>query len=314
MKLSRSQLPQCLAAAIALALFSARLGAVAAESADLSHEVRFELGDAKFDQGDHITIQQVRGTSETITVGGTYSVEGTYTLASQDEADLALYATTVAAGGPTPIDAEQHIRIKKGTGTFRLVKAMSEDGYLHVSFYPVPFGSAFGGVYFGQGDRVFRRQTSFRNRLSRAQSSSGQVSLSGANQALIEYLGNPVESPANMDARYTREGLTNAVLLAAREARITVKKIAVDDSEYPFLVGVICGGSDAAKLKAQIRKMNGYEYGGSVGNDSNSDGSDTCNTFNMVPYRVYPREAAQQIDHRLMLRQQVFYNKLSAQE
>ncbi len=56
--------------------------------------VPFELGTAEFSPGDSITIQRVTGTSPTIRTGETYCVEGTYTLASRDKADLALFATT----------------------------------------------------------------------------------------------------------------------------------------------------------------------------------------------------------------------------
>ena len=171
---------------------------------------------------------------------------------------------------------------------------MKDDGYLHVSFYPGAFG-----VYFGQGNWVLRSKVPVHS-----------VSLSGPNQALLEYLGNPVDPPANLDARYTKDGLVNAVQLAARNAGITVKRVVIDDSEYPFLVGVVCGGADAAKLKAQIKKMEGYAYGGSVGNDTNSDGSDTCNAFSLIPYKAYPAEAMQSIEHRLLLREQIFHNKL----
>jgi len=263
------------------------------------------MGDAEFAPGDKITIQQVRGTSDTIATGGTYSVEGTYTLGSRDEADLAFFTTTISDSGPTPIDPKQHIRIKKGTGSFHLVKTLSADGYLHLSFYPVPSGSDFGGVYFGQGNRVLRDK-----RFSRldppGNGGSPPVSLSGPNQALLEYLGNPVEPLANLDARYTKDGLINAIQLAAQNAGIVLKKVAIDDSEYPFLVGVIYQGPDFPKLKDQIKKMDGYGYNGGTG-------SDTCNAFNIVPYEAYPREVSQRIHHRLMLRQQVFYDKLSAQ-
>ena len=269
---------------------------------DLPQVVQFELGKSNFAPGDNITIQQVRGTSDAIKVGETYSVDGTYELASHDEADLALYATTTSASGPTPVDPLQHIRIKKGHGTFHLVKTMSEDGYLHVSFYPVS-GSSFGGVYFGQGNRVLRNW-----------SSASPTAASGPNRALIEYLGNPVEPPTNIDARYTKEGLTSAIQSAAQNAGITVKKVAIDDSEFPLLIGVVCSGSDASKLKAQIKKMDGYEYSGSMGNDVNSDGSDTCNVFSIVPYNAYPEGTKQQIYRRLWLRQQVFFDRINGQK
>ena len=77
-------------------------------------------------------------------------VKGTYTLASRDRADLCLFAT-ILNDLPVPTDPSQTLRIEKGTGSFRLIKTMGEDGYLHVSFYAVPSGNGFGGIYFGQG-------------------------------------------------------------------------------------------------------------------------------------------------------------------
>ena len=280
--------------------------AIGGPSAELPHAVRYELGDAAFAPGDNITIQQVRGSSDTIATGGTYSVEGTYTLSSRDEADLAFFTTTLSDNGPTPIDPRQLVRIKKGTGSFHLVKTLSADGYLHVSFYPGPSGSDFGGVYFGQGNRVLRGK-GVPHLDHPGNDRSPPIALSGPNQVLLEYLGNPVEPPANLDARYAKEGLINAIQLAARKSRVALKKLAIEDSEYPFLIGVICRESDFPKLKDQIKKMDGYAYNGGTG-------SPTCNAFNIVPYEVYPPEASQRIHHRLMLRQQVFYDKLSAQQ
>ena len=202
------------------------------------------------------------------------------------------------------MDPQQHVKIKQGSGSFHLVQTLSQDGYLHVSFYPLESGSGFGGIYFGQRDRVLH-----------AWSHSGSaVSLAGPNRALLEYLGNPVTPPVNLDVRYTREGLINAIQTAARNAGITVKKIAVDDSEFPFITGVFCAGSDFAKLKQQIRKLDGYEYSGSIGNDANSNGSDTCNVFSLVPYKAYPEGTFQQIYHRLWLREQVFSDQVKEQK
>src|ERR1700743_3801250 len=93
---------------------------------------------------------------------------------------------------------------------------------------------------------------------------------SGPNEALINYLGNPVMPPTNMDQRYTTGALTNAVRHAAHDAGITLKSVAVDDSEFPFLLGVVCHGSDCIKLKSALKAMPGYEYGGGMGNDVNS--------------------------------------------
>ena len=160
MKTNRSHLLRLLATVITIILSCAFGGRAATDetSGNLPHAVRFELGDAQFARGDNITITQMRGTSETIATGGTYCVEGTYTLASGDEADLAFFTTTITDSGPSPIDPRQHVRLKKGTGSFRLVKTLKEDGYLHLSFYPVHSGDDFGGMYFGQGNRVFRKK------------------------------------------------------------------------------------------------------------------------------------------------------------
>jgi hypothetical protein len=299
-----------LAAGLTLSLCGAFAGPDGGDAAaDLPHNVQFELGKAEFAAGDSITIESIHGTSDAIAVGETYSVDGTYTLNSRDEAQLAFYATTIGPSGPTPVDSKQHLRIKKGTGSFHLVKTMREDGYLHVSFYPAGSGGSFGGVYFGQGNRVLRSWGS-----SSPAPASSLESTSGPNQALLEYLGNPVVPPAAMDARYTKDGLINAVQTAARNAGIKVKRVAVDDSEFPFVVDVICEGSDFVKLKEQIRKLDGYDYSGSIGNDVNHDGSDTCNAFNLVPYQAYPSGTSQQIYRRLWLRQQVFYDKLNGQK
>jgi hypothetical protein len=279
--------------------------AVGETSVELSHEIRYELGIAEFAPGDKITIQQVRGTSDTISTGGTYSVKGTYTLGSRDEADLAFFTTTLSDSGPTPIDPRQHIRIKKGTGSFQLAKTLNADGYLHISFYPVPSGSDFGGVYFGQGNRVLRKN-GFSHLDPLGDGGSTPVPMSDPNHGLREYLGDPVEPPANLEARYTKEGLINAIRLAARNAGVALKKIAIDDSEYPFLVGIICGEPDFPKLKDQIKKMEGYAYDGGTG-------SHTRYAFSIVPYDAYPLETRQRIHRRLLVRQQVLFDKLSAQ-
>ena len=110
-------------ALLSLTLALATWGATNTIAADFSSTVTFELGEGEFFPGDSITIQRVSGTSPTIRTGETYCVEGTYTLASNEKADLALFATTTSKGS-TPTDASQIMRIEKGTGTFRLVKTM----------------------------------------------------------------------------------------------------------------------------------------------------------------------------------------------
>ena len=275
---------------------------------NLPYDVPFELGSSNFGPGDNITITEVRGTSDKIEVGGTYSVEGTYTLSSKDHADLSFFATSIGYSAPTPIDPNQTMRITNGTGSFYLVKTMTEDGYLHVSFYA---GEGFGGVYFGQGDRVYHDTLRYSHSNTSGNSTNDPPSSSDPNQTLFNYLGNPVMPPPNMDQRYSATGLASAVQQAAQNAGITVKSITVDDSEFPFLIGVICGGSDAVKLKNELRQMPGYEYGGGVGDDSNSDGSDTCNVFCIVPSSAFHQGTAYRIYRRLMVREAMFHDRIS---
>jgi hypothetical protein len=301
-------------ALLSLTFVLAARGGANGIAADFSSTVPFELGEGGFLPGDSITIQRVSGTRPTISTGETYCVEGAYTLASKEKADLALFATTMSKGS-TPTDPSQIMHVEKGTGTFRLVKVMREEGYLHLSFYPASGGSSFGGVYFGQGEWV-NHDKGWSHLATNAQppdhgataSATGTpVSLTGPNQALLEYLGEPVEPPADMSAAYSKDGLIRAIQAAARNAGITVKRVEIDDSEFPFLVGVICSQGDYSKLKAQFRKMDGYEYNGSVG-------SDTHNAFNLVPYRAFPSETSQRISHRTTLREQIFYEKISKLE
>jgi hypothetical protein len=306
----KRSLATILPALLALWLAPAASAGTHDTTADFPVVVPFELGEAEFSPDDSITIQSVRGTSVTIRAGETYCVEGTYTLASKDEADLALFATTVSKVA-TRTDPSQMMRIKKGSGTFRLVKTMREEGYLHLSFYPGPAGNAFGGIYFGQGKWVLHHKGwSYRDQQTRSPdytttgaATEQRVSLKGPNQAIFEYLGDPVEPPADLDAAYAKEGLIKAVQTAAQKAGITIKRVEIEDSEYPFLVGVICNDGDYSKLKEQFRKMAGYEYNGSVG-------SQTHNVFNLVPYRAFPPAVSERISHRTTLREQIFFRKI----
>ncbi len=303
-----------LPALLIFALPLAASGRVADTATDFPAAVQFELGDAEFAPGDSITIQQVHGTSSTIRTGETYCVEGTYTLASKEKADLALYATTRSPIA-TPTDPSQIMHIEKGTGTFRLVKTMRVEGYLHVSFYPVPSGSAFGGIYFGQGDGVLKhkgwsyvdKRTASPDYTTVGASTGETVVLKGPNRAMFDYLGDPVEPPADMNAAYTKDGLIQAIQTAAQKAGISVRRIAIEDSEFPFLVGVVCNEGDFPKLAEQLKHLPPYEYNGSIS-------SSTQASFNIVPYRAWPSQASERISHRTGLRSQIFYDKLSRLE
>jgi hypothetical protein len=289
----------------------------AAESqtpADLRYHVTFELGDTEFAPGDSITIQTVRGSQPSLAVGGTYAVSGRYTLESTPDADLSLFVTTTNST-PTAIDPGQTVRVQKGSGEFTLIKALTEQGYPHLSFYPASGGSSFGGVYFGSGQSVLRQK-----RFSYFDASPGalpvastsatvaqQPDLERLNRDMIEYLGSPVAAPAHLDAAYSKSGLIAAIRLAAQRAHVELKHVDVDDSEFPYLVGVISGAGDFAKVLPELEKMKAYEHQGGVS-------TATCRAINIIPWRLYPSESSQRISRRLTVRENMFFEKLSQVE
>jgi hypothetical protein len=282
---------------------------------DLRQTVAVELGDAHFAPGDSLTIQNVYGTSDLILTGGTYCVEGTYTLNSQDAAELALFTTGAADNRKTPVEPTQTQRITKGTGTFRLTTPLRTEGYLHVGFYPLTSGGSFGGIYFGQKPWVlhdgqysqFPKSSGVRHPSDRSIPSGSQTPQAAPNQAMLEYLGDPVAAPAGLAADYTPKGLQQAVQAAARQAGVTVARIELENSEFPCVIGVNCDRTDYQKLMAQIKLMNAYEDQGSVGGRH-------WHTMNIVPPRVFPRESSTRIWRRLSLRYQMFYDQLTGGE
>jgi hypothetical protein len=122
---------------------------------------------------------------------------------------------------------------------------------------------------------------------------------------LTTYLGTHVDAPANLDPLYTKEGLASAIQLAAQKAGISLRKVTIDDSEYPFLTGVVTEPGDWPKLTEQLKLIDGYEFHGSVGND-------TSHTLCTVPSRAYPAESAQNITRRMNSRLELFYNSFTA--
>jgi hypothetical protein len=109
-----------------------------------------------------------------------------------------------------------------------------------------------------------------------------------------------------MDAAYTKAGLIHAMQTGAKAAGITLVKLEIDDSEFPFLVGVICANQqEMEKLKDQIRKMPAYNYTGGVGG-----GRSASYAMNLVHDKAYPPDARRRIQHRLSLREQILFDKM----
>jgi hypothetical protein len=151
-----------------------------------------------------------------------------------------------------------------------------------------------------------------RNELTRL-AKSGPVPPAGAvpdanssSSALLTYLGEAVPPPLNIDPAYTKEGLLNALQQAAQLAAVSLTKLEIETSEFPFLVGVVCENeADFEKLKSQLKNMGGYEYAGGTG-------SRGISAFNITPYRGYPPETGQRIGRRTMLRTQMFFDQLAS--
>jgi hypothetical protein len=107
-----------------------------------------------------------------------------------------------------------------------------------------------------------------------------------------------------MDSAYTKEGLTHGVQAAAQAAGVSLVKLEIDDSEFPFLVGVVCASrDDRQKLEDQITKVPGYNYTGGWGGN-------TMRAMNLVPLTACPAEARERIYHRMAVREAILGDKM----
>jgi hypothetical protein len=302
----------------ALWLFPALPSTRAAEAAsdvDYPYVIRLALGATEFAAGDSIVITSLRGDRPHIELGGNYLVEGSYNLASADSADLAFYSTSRGPSGSTPVMASQHTNIMRGSGLFQLKKTLNDDGWLHVSFYVD--GHSHGGDYFGEEGRestVLRKKGwsdfsngSLANRQDRAAAS---LSLSvgeltnDSNLAILAYLGQPVLAPAGLDAKYNASNLLAAFTELTKKAGLKINRLAVDESEFPFLVyGVLAGRCDFRVLENALHERKGYVYGGSVVGHTGQGG--TYFALNMVPSDQYSSGQMQACSRRLMIRLQM---------
>jgi len=277
-----------------------------------SEIIQYELGASGFSAGDQITITSVRGDRTHIELGGSYLVEGSYTLASADSADLALYCTTRGPSGPTPVQESQRIKITRGTGGFHLYETNVPDGWLHVSFYP-DNSKLHGGVYIGEKERentTMRNQEWFSEFAVKSPNTQHNLELgvaNEANRALLAYLGNPIAPPVGMDSLYNKENLLKAFTNLCQKAGLTITKLAVDDSEFPFLVYGTLAGRHTLPDATVFEEQKGYTYGGAV-RGSFGEGS-TYFAVNMVPGSQYPPDKEQACHRRLMLRLQMLADK-----
>src|SRR5216110_1181873 len=118
--------------------------------ADFRYVIPYEPGTSAFAAGDQITIASVRGNRMHLERDGAYLVQGSYTLASVDRAEILFSCTTPAPSSPTPITDGQDLKVTRGTGTFSLKHRTRCDGWFHVSFHVAGEGRSHCGIYFGE--------------------------------------------------------------------------------------------------------------------------------------------------------------------
>jgi hypothetical protein len=138
-----------------------------------------------------------------------------------------------------------------------------------------------------------------------ATSSESNSNPNSVSNAVVAYLGQPTPLPANIDPAYSKEGLLNAIQQAAQLAGIPLKKIEIDTSEYPFLVGAVYdNNADFQKVMAELKKMPGYQFTGSTGGHG-------ALAFNITPYENLPSEELNRARTRTMVRTQMFFDRLA---
>ncbi|HEU5396726.1 MAG TPA: sigma-70 family RNA polymerase sigma factor [Verrucomicrobiae bacterium] len=176
----------------------------------------------------------------------------------------------------------ENTRLKSGSNQAELMKLRGQVGFL-------------------------RSQLANANSHAAAQKSTGSPDPTvdnGLNQAMLDYLGSPVPMPSNINFAYTKEGLMSAFQNMAQALNLNLKRIEIDDSEFPYLVGVEVENKNQMQLlKDQIRKMPEYNYTGGVGGD-------TRMVMNIIPFGQYPAGRHDTIENRLILRESMFNKKL----
>jgi hypothetical protein len=125
------------------------------------------------------------------------------------------------------------------------------------------------------------------------------------NDAIFSYLGEPVPPPANLDPKYTAEGMTAAFKELCAARGIEIDKLGVDTSEYPYLLyGVVRNGPDFfQQISADLKALPGYAYSGSTTRPA-KDGTVTF-SLSMVPGSALSREEAEVVQRRKMVRLQM---------
>ena len=139
---------------------------------------------------------------------------------------------------------------------------------------------------------------------NRARPAQGAAVDNSNAEAFLAFLGEPVQPPPDVNPAYSQQGIMNAVQQAAQLAGISLKKLEIETSEFPYLAAVAWESeADYQKFKAQFKNMPDYEYGGGTGS------YELC-AFTITPYRSLSPEMIQRVSRRLMLRCQMFRDQV----
>ncbi len=124
------------------------------------------------------------------------------------------------------------------------------------------------------------------------------------NGVFSSFLGKPVQAPANLDPKYLPENLVSAFKDVSKNAGIEVKNVAVDTSEFPYvLYGTIDGQHSYRDIEAALKTLPGYTYGGSV-----TQGP--VFALNMIPMSAVSDDQRDTAQRRLMIRLQMDANQV----
>lgn len=121
--------------------------AVARCEAPAMSQIPFSTMRAEFEPGDRIVIKEVLASSPELALGDTVVIRGEYQLSSRESAGLRVSLTTIGKGSPERLSARAGTIATQGSDKFELECKITRPGVMHVSFYPLPTGGSFGGVY-----------------------------------------------------------------------------------------------------------------------------------------------------------------------
>ena len=129
------------------------LSSVISNAKVITQNIPIQLGTKSFNEGDVVSITEVKSTSDKIEIGDTVTIKGRYRLDSVETANLLLSVTRTKTDKAVETDKSQIMKATKGWHEFEMSVIIKHTGLLHMTFYS-DAGKPFGGVYFGTADQT----------------------------------------------------------------------------------------------------------------------------------------------------------------